>query len=368
MNHRERIIDIEQGGFVLLLLALTVGLTMIVWPFVPPLLWAVMAAIIFRPLYDWMLLRMPRYPNRAAAAALIVILFAVLLPALWVGSVVVREAAQIVIAFREGRIDIVGWFRDIVAALPESMRNQLESSGWTNLSEIQTRLQELVAESAGLIARQAVAIGGGALGWFLALGVGLYVMYFLLRDGRELGQNILRALPIDTDIAERLGDRFLNIVRATIKGTIVVGIVQGILGGLTFWIAGLPSVVLFAVMMGIFSLLPAIGPAIVWGPAAIWLLATGSIWEGLVVLGSGIFVIGMADNILRPILVGRDTGIPDWVVLLTTLGGLAMFGLSGVVIGPLVAGLFIASWSVLREYRELSDPSVHSVPVDAKDI
>ena len=367
MNHRERIIDIEQGGFVLLLLLLTAGLVYIVWPFISPLLWAAMAAIIFRPLYDWMLARMPTYPNRAAAAALVVILFAVLLPALWVGSVVVREAARIVVAFREGRIDIVGWFRDIITALPEGMQAQLESSGLTNLAEIQDRLQQLVAESAGLIARQAVSIGGSALGWFLALGVMLYVMYFLLRDGTRLGGEILRALPVDHDIAERLGERFLNIVRATIKGTFVVGIVQGILGGLTFWIVGLPSVVLFAVLMGIFSLLPAIGPAIVWGPAAIWLLATGSIWEGLVVLASGVFVIGMADNLLRPILVGRDTGIPDWVVLLTTLGGLATFGLSGIVIGPLVAGLFIAGWTVLREYRELSNGEVHSVPLEPGD-
>ena len=142
MNHRERIIDIEQGGFVLLLLALTAGLAMIVWPFISSVLWAAMAAIIFRPLYDWMLARMPRYPNRAAAAALLVILFAVLLPALWLGSIVVREAAGIVIAFRAGDIDIVGWFRDIVAALPETIRAAalaFEASGRPELMAIWQR-------------------------------------------------------------------------------------------------------------------------------------------------------------------------------------------------------------------------------------
>ena len=110
--------------------------------------------------------------------------------------------------------------------------------------------------------------------------------------------------------------------------------------------------ILLGVVMAIASLLPAIGPAIVWGPAAIYLLATGAIWEGVVVMVSGVALIGMVDNVLRPILVGRDTGIPDWVILVTTLGGIALLGLSGIVVGPLVAGLFIAGWTTLAEQRE----------------
>ena len=149
-----------------------------------------------------------------------------------------------------------------------------------------------------------------------------------------------------------MAERFIGIVRATIKGSVVVGLVQGALGAITFWIVGIPSVLLLGVIMAIASLLPAIGPAIVWGPAALYLLATGAIWEGVVVLISGVAVIGMADNILRPILVGRDTGIPDWLILITTLGGIALMGLSGIVVGPLVAGLFIAGWSILAEQRD----------------
>ena len=103
--------------------------------------------------------------------------------------------------------------------------------------------------------------------------------------------------------------------------------------------------------MAIASLLPAVGPAIVWVPAAIYLLATGAIWQGIVVIVSGVALIGMIDNVLRPILVGRDTGIPDWLILVTTLGGIALFGLSGIVIGPLVAGLFLAGWGILSEQR-----------------
>ena len=208
----------------------------------------------------------------------------------------------------------------------------------------------------GFIASQAVAIGGGVLSFLLALGVGLYVTYFLLRDGGRVGPAVLDALPLEDSITNRLSQKFLSIVRATIKGSVLVGLVQGLLGAITFWIVCLPSALLFGLLIAIASLLPALGPALVWAPAAIWLFATGQIWQGVVMVGSGVAVIGMADNVLRPILVGRDTGIPDWIILVTTLGGIATLGLSGIVLGPLVAGLFLAAWSILLEQRE-GDPA-----------
>ena len=190
----------------------------------------------------------------------------------------------------------------------------------------------------------------------LAFGVGLYVTYFLLRDGREAAAAIVRALPLEKSVAEQLAERFVAIVRATVKGSGIVALAQGVLGAITFWIVGMPSVVIFGVLMAVFSLLPAVGPAIVWVPAAIWLLAIGAIWQGIVVIISGVAVIGLVDNALRPILVGRDTGIPDWIILVTTLGGIAVAGVSGIVIGPLVAGLFLAGWGILTEQRGKSEP------------
>jgi predicted PurR-regulated permease PerM len=105
------------------------------------------------------------------------------------------------------------------------------------------------------------------------------------------------------------------------------------------------------VMMGFFSLLPAVGTGLIWAPVAIYLLATGAIWKGLILIFCGMFVIGMVDNLLRPILVGRDTRIPDYVVLITTLGGLQLFGFNGIVIGPVIAALFIATWQIVIRTR-----------------
>ncbi len=341
----------ERGGFLILLVLLTLGVAWIAWPFASPLLWAALAAIMFQPLYQWFLARMGAKPNRAAVATLGVITVAVLLPALVVGSMVVEEAAGLVIAFQQGDINVADWFAHVLGALPEKLRASLTRSGLGDLASIQARAQEFLTESAGLIARQAVAFGGGVFGFVLAFGVGLYALFFLLRDGCNIGAAVQRALPLQPAIAQDLAERFLAIVRATIKGSVVVGLVQGALGAITFWIVGVPSVMLLGVLMAIFSLLPALGPAIVWAPVAIYLLATGAIWQGVLVLISGVAVIGMADNVLRPILVGRDTGIPDWIILVTTLGGIAAMGLAGIVIGPLMAGLFLAAWSMIHASR-----------------
>jgi predicted PurR-regulated permease PerM len=343
---------VERGGFLLFLALVSLALLAVVLPFLTPMLWAALAAIMFQPLFRWFLVRRPEKETQAAFASLVVILFAVVLPALWIGSAVVEEAAGLYGAFREGNVDVSMYFAQVFGALPANIQASLDSAGFGDFSEVQARVTAFVQASLGLIAQQAIAIGGSVFGFVLAFGIALYVGFFLLRDGRAIGESILGALPMDRVIADRLALRFLTIVRATIKGSVVVGLVQGALGALTFWIVGIPSVLLLGVIMAIASLLPALGPAIVWVPAAIYLLATGAIWQGMVVIVSGVAVIGMIDNVLRPILVGRDTGIPDWLILVTTLGGIALMGLSGIVVGPLICGLFLAAWGIFAEQRE----------------
>ena len=341
----------ETGGFRLLLAVLTLALLYIVWPFLRPLMWAGLGAIMFQPLFGWFLVRRPHNPNQAALATLVVITFAVVIPALFVGSLVIEQVARLVLAFREGDIDAGRWLADVIAALPDPLRDQINASGWADVDRLQARAQIFVRDSLGEIAGQAMAIGSSALGFALAFGVALYALFFLLRDGRSIGRAILRSLPVERTVARRLGERFLAIVRATIKGSIVVGLAQGALGAVTFAVVGLPLPLLFGLLMALASLIPALGPALVWLPAALWLLATGQVWQAVTVVVSGVALIGMIDNVLRPILVGRDTGIPDWIVLVTTLGGLATIGLGGIVLGPVVAGLFLAVWEIAGEER-----------------
>lgn len=362
--------EIKQISFLLILAAVTIMAVVIAWPFATTLLWSALAAIMFQPLYRWSLRICRGRRNPAALLALTIILFAVLLPAIWIGTLVIAQALQLVNLIRANPIDLAAWVETIYTALPAQLKDLVDDSGWTNIATVQTRVQEFLGESAGIIANQAISIGGGALGFVLSFGLGLYVTYFLLRDGSRIGETILHSAPVDREIADRLAERFLGIVRAVIKGSGVVGLVQGALGAITMFIAGVPSALLLGVLMAILALIPAVGTALVWAPVGVVMLLSGSVWEGVFVLASGFIVISSADNVLRPILVGRDTGIPDWIILVTTLGGLSIAGVSGIVIGPLVAGLFLASWSILQEQRaedeEAADRYRTKVSADGK--
>ncbi|MEM6477055.1 MAG: AI-2E family transporter [Pseudomonadota bacterium] len=343
--------DLQQTSFLLILAAVSLLLVVIVWPFFTALLWSALAAIMFQPLYRWSLRKCRGKRNPAAFLSLTIIMFAVLLPAFWIGTIVIAETLGVVSWFRANPIDIVAWANSIFASLPETVRQTIIDNGWNDVGTLQERLQGYIGEAVTFIGGQAFSIGSGALSFVLAFGVGLYVTYFLLRDGSRIGEAILHSAPVERAIADRLAERFLGIVRATIKGTVVVGLVQGTVGGLTLWLAGVGSALLLGVVMAILSLIPVLGTGLVWVPAGIWLIVSGEVWAGLFVLGVGFVIISSIDNVLRPILVGRDTGIPDWIILVTTLGGLSIAGFSGIVLGPLVAGLFLASWSILQEQR-----------------
>ena len=353
MSHQpHRTDELQHASFLLILAVVSLLMAVIMWPFAQPLLWAALAAIMFQPLYRWMLRKFGGRRNAAASASLLVIFFAVLVPALWLGTLVVQEALILVSTLQQQPLDLTTTFDRVYSMLPQMAQEAIDRSGWADMANVQKKLEGVLAQSAGMIASQAVSIGSGALGFLLSFSVGLYVMFFLLRDGERIGRTVLRTIPVERSISERLAERFLGIVRATIKGSGVVGVVQGVMGGITFLIVGLESALFFGVLMTIFALVPVIGAGAVYVPVGLWLLVAGEVWQGVFVLVVGFFVISSADNVLRPILVGRDTGIPDWIILVTTLGGISFLGFSGIVLGPLVAGLFLASWSILREYRD----------------
>jgi predicted PurR-regulated permease PerM len=165
---------------------------------------------------------------------------------------------------------------------------------------------------------------------------------------------------LHTGQKHQLFNRFTTVIRATVKGNVVVAIVQGVLGGLAFWFLGVHAPVLCGVVMAFLSLLPAVGSDLVWVPVAIYFLITGALWQGISLIAFGVFVIGLVDNVLRQILVGKDTKMPDYVVLIATLGGMAIFGINGFVIGPLIAAMFIAVWDILassNQTRRQNEPA-----------
>ena len=183
----------------------------------------------------------------------------------------------------------------------------------------------------------------------------LYLLFFLLRDEDALSKRIRDAIPLRAELRRDLLLKFTTVIRATVKGDMLVALLQGTLGGLIFWFLGIGAPLLWGVVMAFFSLLPAIGAGLIWIPVAVYLLATGAIWQGVVLIAFGALVVGLVDNFLRPILVGKDTKMPDYVVLISTLGGIATFGLNGFVIGPVIAAMFIAAWDIFSASRQSAE-------------
>jgi predicted PurR-regulated permease PerM len=342
---------LEDGGFLALVLIVTLAFAWLMTPYFGAILWGVVVAILFTPLYRRLTIRFGGRRNWAAAATLLIILLLVILPSLFVAASLVQEAANVYAQLRSGQIDLARMFLRMHDALPHWAQQIVDRYGLTDLNAARERLGGMLATGLNSIAGQALTFGQGALNFVASLSVMLYLAYFLIRDGRSLNNQIRAFVPLRPDIRDRLIEHFVVVVRATMKGTVVVAIVQGVLGGVIFWALGIQGALLWGVMMGFFSLVPAVGTAIIWAPIAGYLLLTGSLWEGGILVACGILVIGMVDNVLRPILVGSDTRMPDFVILIATLAGLELFGLNGFIIGPVIAALFMAVWKSVGETR-----------------
>ena len=211
------------------------------------------------------------------------------------------------------------------------------------------RISESVGAAAQLIATRAVVVGQNLLSVAAQTALMLYLLFFFLRDGDKLLATLNYAIPMGDGRQQTLFRRFAAVTRATLKGSLLVGLVQGALGGVLFWILGLRAPVFWGVIMAMLSLLPIVGPRIVWAPVALYLMFTGSMTKGIILVIGGVLVVGTADNILRPLLVGRETRMPDYMVLLSTLGGLSVFGPAGFVAGPVLAALFLSVWDMFAQ-------------------
>jgi predicted PurR-regulated permease PerM len=341
----------EDGSFMVVVGIVTLLFGWLIASYFGAILWGLVAAILFEPATQRLAVRLNGRKGLAALLVLLLIIALIVIPALVLGTSLVQEAASLYDRIRTGQIDVPGMLNNLRDALPVSVRRFIDRQGLTDFDNVRRMLGSGVASGLQNIASSALVVGQGALSFVAALGVMLYLTFFLLRDGRRYGELIRKALPLRTDLRDRLIDNFLVVVRATMKGTVVVALVQGGLGGLIFWALGIEGALLWGTLMGFLSLLPAVGTGIVWVPVAIYLLVSGAWIKGAIMIFCGVFVIGLVDNLLRPILVGRDTRMPDFVVLIATLSGLEMAGLSGFIIGPVIAALFIAVWNMVIEQR-----------------
>ena len=331
--------------FILFLSLVTLAFFWILLPFYGAVFWGFILAIMFTPLNDWFLRKMPEKKNTATLLTLSICLLIVIIPLIVVIIVLAQESAMLYQRLLTKSIHFDASFQYLISKLPDWLVDLMDRSGMTSFAEIQQKISSGLLRISQYIAGRLFVIGQNILDFTISFFVMLYLLFFLLRDGKELAVRIRKVIPLENHQKALLLEKFTGAIRATVKGNIVVAIVQGGLGGLIFWILGIEAALLWAAIMSVLSLLPS-GSGIVWVPVAIYLLATGAILKGVILLAFGVLVIGLVDNFLRPLLVGKDTQMPDYLVLISTLGGMALFGLNGFVIGPVIAALFIAAWGI----------------------
>jgi predicted PurR-regulated permease PerM len=339
----------QDKTFVFLVILITAAFIWILQPFYGAIFWATMLAILFGPMFRRLTLGGRARRTPAALLTTFVIVVLVILPAAILTGMLVQEGLGVYQRVQSGELNFASYLQQIIGVLPAWATGWLEQSGLTDFATMQERLSAGLMKGVQFFATQAFTVGTNTLEFIVSFFIMLYLLFFLLRDGDRVANRIRSAVPLEHTLQHNLATKFAAVVRATIKGSLVVAVVQGALGGLIFLILGINAPVFWGVVMAFLSLLPAVGTALVWVPVAIYFLVTASLVKGLVLVAFGVFVIGMVDNVLRPILVGKDTKMPDYIVLISTLGGMGIFGINGFVIGPLIAAMFIAVWDTVAQ-------------------
>jgi predicted PurR-regulated permease PerM len=338
--------NVQRTFLFVLLLAVTAAFLWLIRGFLQPIFWAVALGIVVYPVHVWILRKLRGREALAAITSIVLVVIVVILPLIGVAAAVAREASGLYQRLDAGSVGVEGLILKAQESMPRVVA-LIERVG-IDPERLQAQVSSAAVTASRFVAARAVAFGQDTLRVTVFFFLMLYLLFFFLRDGQRLLDGLVRALPLGDERERLLMSRFAEVSRATIKGTLVVGIVQGAIGGIAFAILGIGAAVLWGAMMALLSILPAVGPALVWLPAAVVLLLNGHVVAGVILILIGVLVIGLVDNVLRPVLVGRDTRMPDYLIMLATLGGLGAFGLAGIVIGPIIAAFFLTVWQMAQ--------------------
>lgn len=334
----------EARAFFCLVLAATGLFGWLLLPFFDVFLWSVVIAAIFSPLFRHLRTRRGLQPNLAALCTVLLALFVIILPIAWIIYSGGKEVASILEQQNTLRQELLNGLDNLNKTSP-FIHNLLETCGYDKATFTQG-LGKLTSQIGSFLTRHSLDAGGSALEFISNLVLVAYISFFFIRDADSLKALLIRAMPFGDHRERRLISRFSQVVQATVKGSLLIAMAQGALGGFIFWWLDIKAAVLWGMIMAVLSLIPMVGSALVWLPASLYFLVTGAYFKGLVLLSFGSCVIGLADNVLRPILLRKDTRMPDYLILVSTLGGFSLFGTDGFVTGPLLAALFFSVWQI----------------------
>ncbi len=342
---------INKISLVILVIIISALFVVLIRNFIKTLLLAAIFSALFQGLYKKINKSLKNKPNQASLLTLLLILLIIILPLLGILGIVAGQAIDIshtVKPWVEKQLENPDNAYEIIKKIPYS------EVILANQDEMLKKAGDVVGKLGNIIFEQLSSATKSTANFLFLTFVFFYSMFFFLKEGNVILYKILLYLPMKEKEELLLLDRFTSISRATLKGTLLIGLIQGGLAGTAFWIVGIDSVLFWTLLMVILSIIPAIGSTLIWLPAAIILFASGQIWEALFLLIFCGTIVGSIDNFLRPKFIGKDTKMHELMIFLSTLGGLSLFGISGFIIGPIIAALFVTIWEIYGEtFKEL---------------
>ena len=340
------------------LVAATVVALYLCWamlqPFIEVLLWAVVLVIVFMPVHRRVRARVGS-PGWSAMLSCLLVVVVILVPLTLVTLAIVREMTHIAQALQPKPGDAGAAQTGLAGLLDPNSPYVGRAVNWVGqyVDLEQFNSQEFIAERlkslGGAIAGRTLGFVGGAVGFVVEIFFVIFTMYYFFRDGERMRGAIHDLMPLDDRRAHEIIDRTQEVISASVYGVLVIALIQGALGGLAFWALGLPSPLLWGVVMVFLSMIPMAGAFVVWVPAAIFLAVTGHWGKAIILTVWGALVIGSIDNFLRPKLVGEKTRLHELIIFFSVLGGLQVFGVIGLVLGPVIVAITIALLDVLRQ-------------------
>ena len=328
------------NAYYLLLAVITVLFVSIIFNFAAPILWSIVVSIIFYPLYEKFLL-MTNKKSLSSILSLILISLLVIMPSIAILGLIGNELISFINSYERQS------FEAYIQMIPkESLINEILGSLGLNVAQLTEKLDDFLISASKIFYESVSRISANVINFFISLFIFIYLTFFFLRDGEKILNTCMDSFPMNNEDESYLLNEFQKITRATIKGTVIVALAQGFLGYLTLLFLGIEGALIWGAVMALLSIVPAVGTILVWLPIALILFANGKIMDATLLIFSGIFIIGMIDNLLRPILISKETKIPDYLILLTTIGGISIFGITGFIVGPIIASLFISIWSL----------------------
>ncbi len=343
------------------LATLTVLITVLFLFMVRRFLLTILLAAIFagmvHPIRDRIQRRFGGRQRLASLTTLVVVVLVVVVPLVAFFGLVANQAVEVSQAaapWIERQISQVDRIDERIRSLPLLDRLSGVQSLLPSSEQVVAKAGEAASKVGTFLVNGLADVTRGTVGFFFQLFIMLYAMYFFLVSGSASLKRILYYVPLSPEDEERLLEKFTSVARATLKGSLLIGVVQGTATGLGMWLTGVPGAAFWGTVTMVMSLIPAIGAVLVWGPATIYLIVIGHVGAGLALLAWCALGVGSIDNFLRPLLVGRDTKMSDLMVLLSTLGGITLFGIAGVIVGPIVAAVFVTVWHLYGEaFRDM---------------